>query len=142
MNPSLPTADDDEAPRAPTDTPASVTLHVGPAAVARIAAYYTRQDPGVLALHPDLPQYLTGIADQVLGRRPPADPDLATGGVSVTIDTANGRAHVSITIITRIGINCRTIADTIQHDVAEQIFAHTKLIAHIAITIADIALDV
>lgn len=130
MNPPQPTRGDGQPPRA--------TLHVGAAAVARIAAYYTRRVPGVLALQPALPQYLTGIVDQIIRHHPP-EPDFATGGVTVDIDTAAGRAHVSITVITRIGINCRTIAAAIQHDVAEQILAHTQLTAHVAITIADIA---
>jgi uncharacterized alkaline shock family protein YloU len=122
----------------PSKLPAGETApHVAGTVVARIAGYYARQTPGVAALQADLRGSILGLADRVFGRD--NNPALSAEGVHVAIDGQTAR--IEITAVTRLGYNCRTVAETIQQEVATQIAAHTDLAATVAVTIIDIALD-
>ena len=119
-----------------TEPAPPVRLHVGDAVVARVAAHRARLVPGVVALRPDLAQTLIGIAGTVLGQdrsRPPLQ------GVSATV---HGRsAEVSITIVTRLGHNCRDLAVAVQREVAAEVSAYTGLDVVVRVTVADVLLD-
>jgi uncharacterized alkaline shock family protein YloU len=113
-----------------------VRLHVADAVVARVAALRARRVPGVVALRADLAQALLGMAGSVLGQdraRLPAD------GVSAAV---HGRsAEVSVTVVTRLGHNCRDLAQAVQREVADEVSAYTGLDAVVTVTVADVLLD-
>jgi uncharacterized alkaline shock family protein YloU len=113
-----------------------VRVHVGDVVVARVAAHRARLVPGVVTLRPDLAQTLLGIAGAVLGQdrsRLPAD------GVSATV---HGRtAEVSVSIVTRLGYNCRDLAVAVQREVAAEVSAYTGLEVLVTVTVADVQLD-
>jgi uncharacterized alkaline shock family protein YloU len=122
-----------------TERPAAVPpvrMHVGDPVVARVAARRARQVPGVVALRADLAQALLGIAGSVLGQQQswlPAD------GVSAAV---HGRsAEVSVTIVTRLGHNCRDLAQALQREVAAEVAAYTGLDVLVRVTVADVLLD-
>lgn len=117
---------------AATQPPAA---HIGTTALARVAAHYTRQIPGVAALQPDLPQYVINVARRLLG--PDRDhPD----GIEVDLDTDAHSARVAISVVTQQGFNCRSVAEAIQQQIAAQVLTHTGLTAHVAVTVTDIVL--
>jgi len=108
-------------------------MHVSDAVVARVAAQQAQRVPGVVALRADLGQALLGIAGSVLGQDRPT---LSADGVGATV---NGRsAEVSVTIVTRLGHNCRDLAQAVQREVAAEVSAYTALDVHVQVTIADI----
>lgn len=112
-----------------------VRLHVGDTAVARIAAQRARRVPGVVALRADLAQALLGIADAVLGQeRAPR-----TDGVKAAVN--GDSAEVTVTVVTRLGHNCRDVARAVQREVADEIARHTGLQVQVSVTVADILLD-
>lgn len=111
-------------------------LHVGDSAVARIAAQRAALVPGVVALRADLAQALLWVASSVLGpdrTRPPTD------GVNAVVH--DDAAEVSITIATRLGHNCRDLAQTVQREVAAEVAAQTGLEVTVRVTIVDVLLD-
>jgi uncharacterized alkaline shock family protein YloU len=113
--------------------PPDVRMHVGDAVVARVAAHRARQVPGVVALRPDLGQSLLGFAGAVLGQDRswlPAD------GVTATVH--DGCADVTVTIVTRLGHNCRDLAQTVQREVAAAVRDYTGLDVVVTVTVADV----
>lgn len=114
-----------------------VRLHVGDIAVARIAQLRARTVPGVVALQADLAQALLGIAGNVLGNerlRPPTD------GVRASVG-ADGTVEVALTVVTRLGHNCRDLAQAVQREVAAEIAVHTGLTAAVTVTVSDVLLE-
>lgn len=111
-----------------------VRLHVGDSAVARIAADRARRVPGVVALRADLAQALLGVAGSVLQleRGPSAD------GVQAVVSGA--AVEVSVTVVTRLGHNCRDLARAVQTEVAAEVAAQTGLTARVTVTVADVLL--
>lgn len=116
--------------------PDGVRFHVGDAVVARVAAQRAREVPGVVALRADLAQALLGLAGSVLG---PDRVRPATDGVTATVQ--GDRAEVALTIVTRLGHNCRDLARAVQQEVAEAVASYTGLEAEVRVTIADVRLD-
>jgi uncharacterized alkaline shock family protein YloU len=113
-----------------------VRLHVGDSAVARIAAQRARDVPGVVALRADLTQALLGLAGSVLGhQRERLPPDGVTASVEGTT------ADITVTVVTRLGHNCRDLARAVQQEVAAEVAAQTGLQAHVRVTVADVLLD-
>jgi uncharacterized alkaline shock family protein YloU len=114
----------------------AVRMHVGNAVVARVAARRARKVPGVVALRADLTQTLLGMAGSALGQdrsRLPAD------GVSAAV---HGRsADVSVTVVTRLGHNCRDLAQAVQREVTAEVSAYTGLDVLVTVTIADVLTD-
>jgi uncharacterized alkaline shock family protein YloU len=113
-----------------------VRMHVGDAVVARVAARHARAVPGVVALRADLAQALLGIAGAVLSQDRswlPAD--------GVTAAVHGGHAEVQVTIVTRLGHNCRDLAHAVQREVAAGVRAYTGLDAVVTVTVADVLLD-
>jgi uncharacterized alkaline shock family protein YloU len=119
-------------PSAPSD----VRLQVGDSAVARIAARRAALVPGVVALRADLAQALLGVAVSVLGHDRSR---LPTDGVSAAV--RGQAAEVSITVVTRLGHNCRDVARAVQEQVAAEVAAQTGLTVTVTVTIADVLLD-
>lgn len=110
-----------------------VRLTVGHSAVARIAEHRARRVPGVVALRADLTQALLSVADTIL-RRP-----LRTDGVNAAVQ---GRtAEVSVTVVTRLGHNCRDVARAVQREVGAEVAAQTGLDVRVTVTVADVLLD-
>jgi uncharacterized alkaline shock family protein YloU len=113
-----------------------VRIRVADAVVARVAAHSARRVPGVVALRTNIAQALLGIAGAVLGQDRswlPAD------GVHAVVD--GGSAEVSVTIVTRLGHNCRDLAQAMQRDVAAEVGVYTGLEVLVTVTIADVLLD-
>ncbi|WP_233159725.1 Asp23/Gls24 family envelope stress response protein [Pseudonocardia sp. MH-G8] len=113
-----------------------VRMHVGDAVVARVAARHARQVPGVVALRADLAQALLGVAGVVLGQDRswlPAD--------GVTAAVHGDSAEVRVTIVSRLGHNCRDLARAVQREVATGVRDYTGLDALVTVTIADVLLD-
>lgn len=113
----------------------AVRLVVGEAAVRRIAEHRARLVPGVVALRADLAQTLLGLAGMVLGQHRP----LPTDGVHAVLD--RGSAEVSVTVVTRLGHNCRDVAHAVQREVAVEVLAGTGLQVTVTVTVADVLLD-
>lgn len=120
--------------------PPEPQLQIAGAVFARIAARYTVLVPGVASLQPDLPQYVTGLATRVLNLRQPAAIQPSPDGVDVDLDTAASTARIAVSVVTRLGYNCTTVAETIQQHVAQQVQSHTGFTAHVTVTVADIDL--
>jgi uncharacterized alkaline shock family protein YloU len=150
MNPSEPTsaagpttADSDEQGRHPdqqgSHPAAGVDVRVADTVIARIAAHYTRQVPGVAALHPGMAQHMLGLAGRLLGSRREVAETLSTAGVSVDVD--DQAAQVAITVTLRAGYNCRDTAEAIQTHVSDHITTQTGLATIVTITITDIEFD-
>lgn len=118
----------------PTAPP--VRVRVGDAVVARVAAQRARRVPGVVALPADLAQTLLGIAGSALGQQRSR---LPTDGVNAAV--LDGSAEVSVTIVTRLGHNCRDLAQAVQREVAAEVTAYTGLDVQVRVTIADVLLD-
>ncbi len=113
-----------------------VRLFVSDSAVARIAAHHAGRVRGVVALHADLTQALLAAAGSVLGQDRSR---LPTDGVSAVVD---GRtAEISVTIVTRLGHNCRDVAQAVQREVAAEVAAQAGLDARVRVTIVDVLLD-
>jgi uncharacterized alkaline shock family protein YloU len=116
-------------------TPTHLELHVSGTVVARVAAYYACQMPGVVRLRPDLAQTMASIATRLF---PPRDGEyrIPTDGVTAVVE--DGRAEISITLVSRWGRNCRDIAEQVQDEVAEQVRSYTGLTATVSVTITDV----
>jgi uncharacterized alkaline shock family protein YloU len=113
-----------------------VRVHVGDAVVARVAARSARGVPGVVALRGDLPQTLLGVGRSVLGQE---DGPLPADGVGAAVD--GDGATVSVTVVTRLGHNCRDLAQAVQRAVAADVAAYTGLDVLVTVTVADVLLD-
>ncbi|GAA3242301.1 hypothetical protein GCM10017691_46280 [Pseudonocardia petroleophila] len=113
-------------------------MHVGDAVVARVAAHRARRVPGVVALRADLTQALLGLADSVL------HPDRDTGALpadGVHAQVHGGSVEVTITLATRLGHNCRDVAQSVQREVAAEVAAYTGLDAVVSVVVAEVLLD-
>jgi uncharacterized alkaline shock family protein YloU len=119
----------------PPDEP-RVRMHVGDAVVARVAARRARQVPGVVALRADLAQALLGFAGGVLGQDRSA---LPADGVTAAVH--GGSADVNVTIVTRLGHNCRDLAQAVQREVAAAVRDYTGLHVRVSVTIAQVMLN-
>jgi uncharacterized alkaline shock family protein YloU len=113
-----------------------VRVHIGDAVVARVAAQRARKVPGVVALRADLAQALLGFADTLLHTRGGA---LPTDGVHASVHGTS--ADVSITLATRLGHNCRDVAQAVQREVAAEVHAYTGLDVTVRVTVAEVLLD-
>jgi uncharacterized alkaline shock family protein YloU len=113
-----------------------VRLRVGDSAVARIAAQRAALVPGVVGLRADLAQVLLGVAGTVLGQDRSR---LPTDGVNAVV--SGGSVEVSVTLVTRLGHNCRDVAREVQREVAAAVTAQTGLSATVTVTIADVLLN-
>jgi uncharacterized alkaline shock family protein YloU len=113
-----------------------VRMHVGDAVVARVAARRARMVPGVVELRADLTQTLLGMAGSVLHQDRSW---LPTDGVSAVVH--GGSAEVSVTVVTRLGHNCRDLARAVQREVMAEVSAYTGLDALVTVTIADVLTD-
>jgi uncharacterized alkaline shock family protein YloU len=123
-------------PGAPGSTDGdAVVFHVGENLVARVAARRAREVAGVVGLRGDLAQALLGLAGSVLGHT--RDP--ATDGVSARVDGA--RAEVTLSVVTRLGFNCRDLAQAVQREVADAVSAYTGLDVLVRVTVVDVLLD-
>ncbi|WP_300009054.1 Asp23/Gls24 family envelope stress response protein [Pseudonocardia sp.] len=112
-----------------------VRVHVGDTVVARVAAQRARRVPGVVALRADLAQALLGFADSLLNAGGGA---LPTDGVHASV--RGGSAEVSITLATRLGHNCRDVAQAVQQEVAAEVRAYTGLDVVVRVTVAEVLL--
>ncbi|MCW0214675.1 MAG: Asp23/Gls24 family envelope stress response protein [Pseudonocardia sp.] len=120
----------------PRTTPGAAprtTLHVGDLVVARLAARAARGVPGVAGLRPDLTQALLGVAGTVFGQQRDTLP--ADGATAVV---EGGHADVSLTVLTRLGHNCRDLAAAVQRAVSAEVGAYTGLQVTVRVTIADV----
>ena len=113
-----------------------VRVHVGDAVVARVAAHHARRVPGVVALRADLAQALLGIDGTVLGQDRSW---LPTDGVTATVHGSS--ADVRVTVVTRLGHNCRDLAQAVQHQVAAGVRDYTGLDVLVTVTVAGVLLD-
>jgi uncharacterized alkaline shock family protein YloU len=113
-----------------------VRMHVGDAVVARVAAERARRVPGVVALRADLAQALLGLAGSALGQHQGA---LPTEGVSAAVQ--GGAAEVSVTVVTRLGHNCRDLAQEVQRAVHAEVGAYTGLDVLVRVTVVDVLLE-
>lgn len=111
-------------------------LRVGDAVVARVAARSARTVPGVVALRADLGQALLGFGRSVLGHR---EVPLPTDGVGAVVD--DDTAEVTITLATRLGFNCRDLAQAVQRQVAADVGAYTGLEVAVRVVIVEVLLD-
>ncbi len=111
-----------------------VRLHVGDAAAAWLAAAAARTVPGVVDLRPDLAQALVGVAGAVLG----SDRVRAFATAGVTAAVTGGTVEVAVTVVTRIGANCRDVAEAVQRAVAAELAAQAGLAARVTVTVADV----
>ena len=122
---------------------ADVVVHVGDAVVARIAAERARRVPGVVALRADLGQALLGLAGSVLLRdalhRDRGAGTLPTDGVQAQVH--GGSADVTVVLATRLGHNCRDLAQAVQVAVADEVRAYTGLDAVVRVVVSDVLLD-
>lgn len=110
-----------------------VRVHVGDVVVARVAAASARGVPGVVALRADLAQALLGLAGSMLGHE--RDP-LPFDGVGAAVHA--GVAEVSVTVVTRLGRNCRDLAQAVQRAVSADVAAYTGLDVLVTVTVADV----
>lgn len=110
-------------------------LHVSDTVVARVAAYHACRVPGVRRLRPDLAQSMTSIATRLL-RPHDGEHRIPTDGVTATVE--DGRATVSIALVTQWGRNCRDIAEQVQDHVAAEVHSYTGLPTTVSITITDV----
>lgn len=92
--------------------PVEVTLHVGDAAAARIAAAAARAVPGVAGLR--------------------------AGGASAAVDGSSAR--VDVTVVTHLGANCRDVAQAVQRAVVAELAEQAGLAAAVTVTIADVVM--
>ena len=86
-------------------------------------------------MRPDLAQSMASITTRLF---PPHDDKdrISIDGVTATVE--DGRAEISLTLVTRWGRNCRDIAEQVQDQVAEQVRSYTGLPAAVSVTITDI----
>ncbi len=113
-----------------------VRIRISDTLVARVAARCALRTPGVVALHADLGQTLLGIAGSVFGpdaRRPPP--------AGASADVRDGTVTVRLTVATRLGHNCRDLAQALQRDVGAEVAAYTGLTPVITVTIAEVLLN-
>jgi uncharacterized alkaline shock family protein YloU len=115
--------------------PLQPQLHISDTVLARVAAYHACRVPGVRRLRPDLAQSMASIATKLF---PPRDDEdrISIDGVTATVE--DGRAEISLTLVTRWGRNCRDIAEQVQDQVAEQVRSYTGLPATVSVTITAI----
>ena len=118
-----------------------VRLHVGEAAVAAIATAAALRVPGVVALRSDLrsdlPQALLGRAGSVLGRGQGS----RRAGVDAVVDDDHGTTDLRVTIVTRLGHNCRDLANAVQQSVTQAVTAQSGLAARVHVTVAEVVFD-
>lgn len=114
----------------------TVRLQVGDTAAARIAATAAAAVPGVVMLRADLAQTLLGVAGSVFGHDRTVG--IPTDGVTATVDGTV--AEVTVTIVTRIGDNCRDVAVAVQRGVMAELAEQAGLAARVRVTVADVLL--
>ncbi|MGE0844501.1 MAG: Asp23/Gls24 family envelope stress response protein [Candidatus Nanopelagicales bacterium] len=108
------------------------TYRPGDALVARVAAEAAAGVPGVVALRTDLAGTLLGLAGQVLG----------TTRAPVVGARVDGRqAEVTLSVVTRLGFNCRDLARAVQREVAEAVRAYTGLDTLVRVTVVEVLID-
>lgn len=113
-----------------------VRLRVGDAAVARLAAARARQVPGVVALRPDLARALLAAAGSVLG----LDGSTTLPAEGVSADVTGSSARVAVTVVTRLGTNCRDLARAVQEAVVAELAEQAGIAATVEVTVADVLL--
>ena len=106
-----------------TDPTPPVRVHVADAAVARVAGRAPAV-PGVVALRADLRQTLLGIAGSVLG------PSAAAARRRGAARGAGRIVQVALTVVTRLGHNCRDLAAGRAARGAAEIVGYTGLPTH------------
>jgi uncharacterized alkaline shock family protein YloU len=104
-----------------------VRVHVSDTVVARVAEMRARQVPGVVALRGDR----TGAQPWSRGR--------AVDGVDATV--RGGAAVVSVAVVTRLGHNCREVAQAVQREVAREVTSFTGIAATVTVTVADVLME-
>lgn len=114
-------------------SPPPVRLKVGDAAVAAIAAAAARPVPGVVALRADLTR--TALAGSVVGR-----PSVVEGVAVVAVDDDASAAEVAVTVVTRLGHNCRDLAAAVQRTVTHELVEQTGLTVRVRVTVAEVLL--
>jgi uncharacterized alkaline shock family protein YloU len=113
-----------------------VRIRISETVVARLAARHALAVPGVLALRADLGRTLLAAAGSALGS---AVRRASPVGASATV--ADGRAVVAVTVATRLGYNCRDVAQAVQHATATATATYTGLEVTVVVTVADVLLD-
>ena len=108
------------------------TFRAGDALVARVAAETAAGVPGVVALRTDLAGTLLGLVGQVLG---------TTRAPVVAARVDGGQAEVSLSVVTRLGFNCRDLVQAVQREVAEAVRAYTGLDTLVRVTVVDVLID-
>lgn len=104
-----------------------VRVHVADTVVARVAAMRARQVPGVVALRGDR----TGAQPWSRGR--------AVDGVDAAV--RGDSVVVSVAVVTRLGHNCRDVAQGVQREVAREVASSTGLAATVTVTVADVLME-
>ncbi|MBN9110246.1 MAG: Asp23/Gls24 family envelope stress response protein [Pseudonocardia sp.] len=108
------------------------TYRPGDALVARVAAEAAAGVPGVVALRTDLAGTLLGLAGQVVGtKRAPV--------VGARVD--GRQAEVTLSVVTRLGFNCRDLARAVQREVGEAVRAYTGLDTLVRVTVVEVLID-
>lgn len=115
----------------------TVRFHVGDPVVARVAAQRARRVPGVVALRADLAQALLGLAEGVL--RSDRAGALPADGVHAAV--RGDTAEVTITLATRLGHNCRDVAQAVQVAVTEELRAYAGIEALVRVVVAEVLID-
>jgi len=123
-------------------------VQVADTVLARVAAYYARgrvvcrprTGPTTGASSRTAAKAWPALAGTLLGPAPQGDPRLSTDGVTIEVDP-NGLAHIEIAAVTRLGHNCRDVAEAVQQQVTSQVRAHTGRTAVVTVTITDIDLN-
>ena len=110
-----------------------VRIRISDTAVARVAAHWAQGRSGVLALPAGLGRTVLGFAGSV--------PDAQTLPAGASATVRDGSVEVALTLVTRLGHNCRDLAQAVQREVAAEVRAYTGLSAVVSVTIAEIVTD-
>jgi uncharacterized alkaline shock family protein YloU len=113
-----------------------VRVRVSEALVARLAAHHALEVPGVLALRAELGRALLAATGSALAG---TTPRTSSSGAIATVK--DGRATVAITVVTRLGHNCRDLARAVQLATATAVAGYTGLEVTVAVTVAEVVLD-
>ena len=127
-------------------TPAD-SMRVADVVVARLAARAALAVPGVVALQADLSQAMLGLAGTVLAQRRRGKPGWTAPPSGVTATVREGRegqlgvVDVRLTLVSRLGHNCRELAKLVQQRVRADVFELTGLRPVVSVTIAEVMLE-
>lgn len=116
-------------------SPGPVTVQIADMVVARVAARRALAVPGVVALQADIGKAVLGMAGSMLGpmaQRPPA---------GASAEVRDGAVTVRLTVVTRLGYNCRDLAHAVQVDVADDVARYTGMRTVVTVTVADVLLE-